>query len=175
MDSRNYSKMINSYSIFCKIGCLWEKELDKNSLVIATTSEKSIVTNPSTGITAYILLYLLSYNFLTKVTLKKPSSFFRSRSRYFWGYKSSFCAKNAKATFINSFSQNILRKAIYFGFSKKKQGFFFGRKKLFSLRKINIIDEFSETNFFRLKNTPNVNFFFYSKKKNYINSIPWRV
>lgn len=175
MDSRNFDKIINCYSIFCKIGYSWEKELKKNGFVIAMTSEKNIVVNPTTGIVSYILLYLLLDNFSTRISLKRPSSFFRSRTKYFWGYKTSFCAKNTKRGFINSFTQNILSKAVYFGFSKKKEGFFFGRKKTFSLRKINILDEFSETSFFKLKNTPKVSFLFYSKNKNYINSIPWHI
>lgn len=174
MNSRNFDKIINSYSVFCKTGYFWEKEL-KNSLVIATTSEKNIVADPTKGIVSYILLYLLLDNFSIRISLKKPASFFRSRSKYFWGYKNSFCVKNTKRVFVNRFAQSVLSKAVYFGFSKKKEGFFFGRKKTFSLRKINILDEFSETSFFRLKNTPNVNFLFYSNKKNYINTIPWNI
>ena len=135
MDSRNFDKIINSYSIFCKIGYSWEKEIKKNSLVIATTSEKNIVVNPTTGIVSYILLYILLDNFSTRISLKRPSSFFRSRNKYFWGYKTSFCAKNTKRGFINSFAQNILTKAIYFGFSKKKKVFFLAGKKTFRYKK----------------------------------------
>ena len=167
MNIKNWDKFTNMYSSFCKVDVLAEKKLKQSKIVILEGSHKNITKKPLLGILTYAAIYLISPNFSRKIKLKKPSSFFRTRSKYFWGYK-SYIAGNFFYYFYKNFSMNILQKSLYFGFSKKKT-FFFGKTKIWNIKNCLILDELSETNFFKYKGNLGVSCKFYFLNKNYIN------
>lgn len=168
MSNKSWNTEINLYSSFCKLGFTKLVEVKKLAKVYITSSNKSIVRKPYLGIVSFMAIFFLSFNLPLKVKFKKPSSFFRSRQLHFWGYKSSLGGHKI-VHFSTNFKENLIAKSFFYGFSSRTS-FFFGRKKNIGVSNISFLDEFSETNFFKLKADFGINFFFY-KKKNYINFI----
>lgn len=170
MPSKNWNIEVNTYSSFCKLGFKKLDEVKKLSKVTITSSNGNIVKKPYLGIISFMVIFFLSFNLPLKVKFKKPSSFFRSRHLHFWGYKNSLGGIKFDI-FSTNFKENLIAKSFFYGFSSRTS-FFFGRKRNVGIPSISFLDEFSETNFFKLKFDFGINFFFFFKKKNYINFIP---
>lgn len=168
---KTYDYNINMYSLYCKLDNHWKKNWKKNRQVYALSSYKNTLQDKEVSVVSFISLFITVGALPKKICLRKPTSFFRSRSIQFWGYESFVSGKNFYDIMFN-IRTNIFKKNFDYGFLKKT-GFFFGRKKSIGFPNISILDELSETSFYQYRKKFGVSLKMFPRSKNYINVYPY--
>lgn len=158
--------MFNSYLLFCKTDKLGNLYLKNSRSCSLSSSNKKIAYEKQLGVISFLVLFLLGKNLPRNVSVKKNTSFFRNRSKIFWGYNCNM-GHLKFYDFCYDFNLNIFMRSLNLGLIKNI--FMFNKKNSKGISDISFIDELSEINFFELRQKFGINLVFTSFGKNYIN------